>query len=138
MALAKRGSSRITVAGVEYRWVVSGDSGVMHLIVELCEKPGQRLHAGMSYDERLVASGASDSARSRPDQCGKSSNSLLRLAGSRELEDRKSSSWMTSRRRSPLAIVLIAVRARTTPDAESAGETRPTWAPVRRERFQWL
>jgi uncharacterized protein (TIGR02996 family) len=51
MALAKRGSRRIIVAGVDYRWVVSADDGYMVLVVELDDSPGQRLEAIFGYSD---------------------------------------------------------------------------------------
>ena len=51
MALAKRGSRRITVEGVVYRWAVSPDDGFMVLVVERAEAPGQRLEAFFGYGD---------------------------------------------------------------------------------------
>ena len=45
MGLARKGSRKITVDGIEYRWVLSPDSGYVVLVVELSEHPGQRLQA---------------------------------------------------------------------------------------------
>ncbi len=53
MGLAKKGTNKITVDGVAYRWVVSPDSGYMWVIVELSQESGQRLEAGaFPYDDR--------------------------------------------------------------------------------------
>jgi len=51
MALAKRTSRSITVAGVEYRWAVSPDSGYMWLVVERAVEPGQRIEASFDYHD---------------------------------------------------------------------------------------
>jgi len=52
MAIAKKGSSLITVNTDEYRWLVSPDSGVMTLVVEFANDPGQRLEAQFIYDDQ--------------------------------------------------------------------------------------
>jgi hypothetical protein len=52
MGLAKRGTRRIVVDGVNYRWVVSPDDGYMVLVVELADDPGQRLEAFFAYHDR--------------------------------------------------------------------------------------
>lgn len=49
MGLAKRGTRRIVVGGVAYRWVVSPDDGYMVLVAELADEPGQRLEAYFRY-----------------------------------------------------------------------------------------
>lgn len=51
MGLAKRGTRRIVVDGVAYRWVVSPDDGYMVLVAELAEAPGQRLEAFFAYQD---------------------------------------------------------------------------------------
>ena len=51
MALAKKGSRRITVEGVPYRWVLSPDDGYMVLVAESESTPGQRLEAFFQYHD---------------------------------------------------------------------------------------
>jgi hypothetical protein len=51
MALAMKGSRRITVAGTLYRWVLSPDDGYMVLVAELRDQPGQRLEAFFRYHD---------------------------------------------------------------------------------------
>lgn len=51
MALAKKGSRRITVDGVLYRWALSPDDGCMVLVAELAEGSGQRLEAFFQYHD---------------------------------------------------------------------------------------
>ncbi len=51
MGLAKKGSKKIVISDVSYRWVVSPDDGYMVLVVELAENPGQRLQAMFSYED---------------------------------------------------------------------------------------
>lgn len=50
MGLAKKGSSRITVDGADYRWVVSGNDGFLDLLVEHAEGHGQRLGIQFGYE----------------------------------------------------------------------------------------
>ena len=49
MALRRRGSRLIHVDDVTYRWVISPDSGYMHLVVEAEGGRGQRLVVQMPY-----------------------------------------------------------------------------------------
>jgi hypothetical protein len=51
MALAKKGTRRITVDGVAYRWVVSPDDGYLVLVAEWDGGPGQRLEAFFQYHD---------------------------------------------------------------------------------------
>lgn len=51
MAMAKKGTRRITVDGVAYHWVVSPDDGYMVLVVEWADGPGQRLEAFFEYHD---------------------------------------------------------------------------------------
>jgi hypothetical protein len=51
MGLAKRGTRRIVVDGVAYRWVVSPDDGYLVLVAELADEPGQRLEAFFRYHD---------------------------------------------------------------------------------------
>jgi hypothetical protein len=51
MALAKKGTRRISVNGVPYRWVVSRDDGYMVLVAERADGPGQRLEAFFKYHD---------------------------------------------------------------------------------------
>jgi hypothetical protein len=51
MALAKKGTRRITVDGIAYRWVVSPDDGYMILVAEWADGPGQRLEAFFQYHD---------------------------------------------------------------------------------------
>lgn len=51
MALASKGSRRITVDGVAYRWVVAPNDGYMALVVERADDPGQRLEAHFDYHD---------------------------------------------------------------------------------------
>ena len=51
MALAKRGTRRITVDNRAYRWVVAPDDGYMVLVVEDANTPGQRLEAFFGYQD---------------------------------------------------------------------------------------
>lgn len=53
MALASKGTRRITVEGIDYRWVVAPDDGYMFLVVELADDPGQRLEAYFGYHDVL-------------------------------------------------------------------------------------
>lgn len=57
MALAKKGTRRISVDGQAYRWVVSPDDGYMVLVVELAENPGQRLIACFDYQDIFEPAG---------------------------------------------------------------------------------
>ena len=45
MALASKGTRRMAVDGVAYRWVVAPDDEYMVLVVERADDPGQRLEA---------------------------------------------------------------------------------------------
>lgn len=54
MTLAKKGTRIITVNETTYRWVVSPDSGYLHLVVEHKDLPGQRLIAGFKYHNTYV------------------------------------------------------------------------------------
>jgi hypothetical protein len=58
MALASKGSRRISVDGVGYRWVVAPDDGYMVLVVERADDPGQRLEAYSKYHDVLEPAGA--------------------------------------------------------------------------------
>lgn len=58
VGLAKRGTRRIVVDGVAYRWVVSPDDGYMVLVAELAEEPGQRLEAFFRYQDVYEPQGA--------------------------------------------------------------------------------
>lgn len=58
MGLAKKGSRRIVVGAIPYRWVVSPDDGFLILVVELVEKPGQRLEAFFSYNPKAMTPGS--------------------------------------------------------------------------------
>src|SRR4051794_31712580 len=53
MALASKGTRRITVDGVAYRWVVAPDDGYMVLVVERADDPGQRLESFFKYHDVL-------------------------------------------------------------------------------------
>lgn len=57
VAIARRGSKRITVADVEYRWAVSEDSGYKVIVVQHASGSGQRLEArtSVSVDYRQIA-----------------------------------------------------------------------------------
>jgi len=57
MALAKQSSRTITVDGSEYRWAVSPDSGSMWLVVELADRPGQRVEAKFEYHDVVQLDG---------------------------------------------------------------------------------
>jgi hypothetical protein len=59
MALAKRGTRRIAVDGVTYRWVVSPDDGYMVLVAELADDPGQRLEVLFAYHDLYEPEGGS-------------------------------------------------------------------------------
>lgn len=63
MALARRGSRTIEVAGVTYRWVVSPDDGYMAIVVEHAASPGQRLEAFVGYHDGGPGGGARISPR---------------------------------------------------------------------------
>lgn len=58
MALASRGTRRITVDGVQYRWVVAPDDGYMVLVVEPADGLGQRLEVRFGYDDVVRPAGA--------------------------------------------------------------------------------
>lgn len=58
MALVKRSSRTITVDGSKYRWDLSPDSGCMWLIVELADKPGQRVEASFDYHDVMQSGGS--------------------------------------------------------------------------------
>lgn len=62
MALASKGIRRITVDGVNYRWVVAPDGGYMVLVVERADDPGQRLGAYFDYHD-VVESAEAGSGR---------------------------------------------------------------------------
>jgi hypothetical protein len=51
MALAKKGSSLITIEDVSYRWVVSANDGFMLLVVESADQNGQQLKACFHYHD---------------------------------------------------------------------------------------
>ena len=57
MALAKKGTRRITIDGQVYRWVVSADDGFMVLVVELASDPGQRMTMGFDYQDIVEPAG---------------------------------------------------------------------------------
>lgn len=57
MALAKKGSRRITVDGVLYRWVLSPDDGYMVLVTESADASGQRLEAFFRYHDARAGRG---------------------------------------------------------------------------------
>jgi hypothetical protein len=61
MALASKGTRRITVDGVNYRWVVAPDDGYMVLVVERADDPGQRLEAYFKYHDLLEPAEANSS-----------------------------------------------------------------------------
>lgn len=61
MALASKGTRRITVEGVGYRWVVAPDDGYMVLVVELADDRGQRLEAYFKYHDVLQPAEAGSS-----------------------------------------------------------------------------
>jgi hypothetical protein len=63
MALARRGSRTIEVAGVTYRWIVSPDDGCMAIVVEHEASPGQRLEAFVGYHDGDPGGGARISPR---------------------------------------------------------------------------
>ena len=58
MGLAKRGTRRITVGGVAYRWVAAPDDGSIKLVAELADADGQRLEASFRYHDVCEPSGA--------------------------------------------------------------------------------
>jgi hypothetical protein len=58
VGLAKRGTRRIVVDGVAYRWGVSPDDGYMVLVAELTDEPGQRLEAFFHYHDIYEPQGA--------------------------------------------------------------------------------
>lgn len=58
MGLAKRGTRRLVVDSVAYRWVVSPDDGYMVLVAELADAPGQRLEAFFRYHDIYEPQGA--------------------------------------------------------------------------------
>jgi hypothetical protein len=50
MALAKKGTRTIVVDGARYRWVVAPDDEPgMAIVVELADKPGQRMVTWVDY-----------------------------------------------------------------------------------------
>ncbi len=49
MGLAKKGTSKIVVNGISYRWVVAPDSGFMDVIFEEISGNGQRVSVGVCY-----------------------------------------------------------------------------------------
>lgn len=51
MALARKGSRRITVEGVPYRWAFAPDDGYMVLVVESAGSSGQRVEAFFRYHD---------------------------------------------------------------------------------------
>ena len=57
MGRSRRETRRITVEGVEYRWVLSPNDGYMTLLVSLLGRPGQRLHAYFKYHDIWVPGG---------------------------------------------------------------------------------
>jgi hypothetical protein len=61
MALASKGTRRITVEGVGYRWVVAPDDGYMVLVAERADDPGQRLEAYFKYHDILEPAGSASS-----------------------------------------------------------------------------
>jgi len=54
MGLSKKGTRRISVKGVPYRWVVSPNNGYMVLVAERTEDPGQRLEVFFKYYDLKV------------------------------------------------------------------------------------
>lgn len=62
MALPQKGTRRITVEGVVYRWVASPNDGYITLVVERADNPGQRLEALFEYHDIFQPVGA-DAAR---------------------------------------------------------------------------
>ena len=58
MSLAKKGTRRILVDGVPYRWVVSPNDGYMVQVVERADGPGQRLEAFFEYHDVTEPVGA--------------------------------------------------------------------------------
>lgn len=55
MGLAKKETRIIIVNETTYRWVVSPDSGYLHLVIEHKDLPGQRLIAGFKYHNTYVS-----------------------------------------------------------------------------------
>lgn len=51
MALAKKGSRKITVDGVDYRWAFSPDSGYSVVMVQSFEGAGQKLAVYIRWSE---------------------------------------------------------------------------------------
>lgn len=65
MAMPKKGSRSITVDGVKYRWVASGNDGYLELFVELFEKPASILRLWFGdYEHTLVPEVYDDGTRS--------------------------------------------------------------------------
>lgn len=58
MALPQKGSRRIVVEGVAYRWVATPNDGYISLVVERADDPGQRLGASFKYHDILQSAGA--------------------------------------------------------------------------------
>ena len=58
MALPKKGTRRIAVAGQRYRWIVSPNDGFMTLVVELADCPGQCLTAYFNYNDIYEPAGS--------------------------------------------------------------------------------
>lgn len=66
MALAKKGSRKIVVDSMEYRWTVAPEARTMHLVVEQAKDPGPRLVVIMDYgDEPAPDDTSGQSAQQR-------------------------------------------------------------------------
>lgn len=57
MAMAKKGTRRITVDGAIYRWIASPNDGHITLVAESADEPGQRLEAFLRYDDIATPDG---------------------------------------------------------------------------------
>ena len=51
MAMAKKGTRRITVDGTAYRWVASPNDGYIDFVAELADAPGWRMEASFRYHD---------------------------------------------------------------------------------------
>ncbi len=57
MGLAKKGSRKIDVENISYRWVVSPDDGFMRIVIERWDMSGQRVSIQIGYSDERSSSG---------------------------------------------------------------------------------
>lgn len=57
MGLARKGSRKIKVENIAYRWIVSPDDGFMRIVIERGDVSGQRISIQIDYKDEQSSSG---------------------------------------------------------------------------------